>query len=733
MTGHAVLPTGPSAAIGMTRAAEITPVSTTEETHGAKGRRPNRLAKEKSPYLLQHANNPVDWYPWGDEAFRSAKDRDVPVFLSIGYSTCHWCHVMERESFESDEVAAYLNENFVAIKVDREERPDVDAIYMSAVQAMTGSGGWPLSVFLNHDGRPFYGGTYFPPDDRYGRPGFLTLLRRIREAWTAQRDKLGASGAQIMEAIRREPAQSPSVLGPDTLKKGYDLFKSHYDTAYGGFSQAPKFPRAHEISFLLRQMRRREDPEGLAMVTHTLDAMAAGGLHDHLGGGFHRYSTDSQWLVPHFEKMLYDQALMARAYLEAHQVTGREAYAEVAREIFEYVMRDLVDPRGGFHSAEDADSEGEEGKFYVWRPEEIRNLIGSEEGRAFCAHFGVTDAGNFEHAASILHVARGAADVARALSISETELKKILAEGKAKLFVARGRRVRPHRDDKVLTDWNGLMISALAYGGAVLEEPRYTGAAARAADFVLSTLRKDGRLLHRYRDGEAAGLAFLDDYAFFGMGLLDLYEATFEPRWLRESQVLAREMAHLFRDDADGAMTLVGRDGERLILPTKEVYDGAVPSGNSVAAAWLLKLGRLTMDRDLESKGREILRAFSSDVERYPAGFPYFLMALDFSVGPTREIVVSGEREAPATRMMLRALRRRFLPDAVVALHEPGSAGAALRALVPFAKDQIMQDGKTTAYVCRNYACERPTTDPVRFEVLLDGASGGTAPGRTGQ
>jgi uncharacterized protein YyaL (SSP411 family) len=695
---------------------------TSENPHGESGRRPNRLAKEKSPYLLQHAYNPVDWYPWGEEAFKKAKEENRPIFLSIGYSTCHWCHVMEKESFENEEIAAYLNANFVAIKVDREERPDVDAIYMSAVQAMGIHGGWPLNLFLTPDRTPFYGGTYFPPDDRYGRPGFMSVLKRIQDIWTNQRDRATDAGAQISEALRKQTGQTGMVvLGPDTLKSGYDQFKKSYDPVNGGFSSKPKFPRAHEIWFLLRQHRRHEDAEGLKMITHTLDAMANGGMYDHLGGGFHRYSTDERWLVPHFEKMLYDQAILARAYLEAYQVTGRERYARVAREIFAYVLRDLRDPKGGFHSAEDADSEGEEGTFYVWRPEEIQQLLGPKPARAFNAYYGVAEPGNFERGTSILHVTRSEDEVAKELGISAVELRKILVEGREKLFQVRARRVRPHLDDKVLTDWNGLMISSFAFGGAVLDEPEYVRAASEAAEFILGTLQRGGRLLHRYREGEPKGLAFLDDYAFFGMGLLDLYEASFDPRWLKESKRLANEAVRLFRDESDGAFMLVGRDGEELITVTKEIYDGAIPSGNSVAATWFLRLGQMTVDKDLQARGMEILRSFSGRVERYPAGYPYFMVALDFSVGPTREIVIAGEAGAEATKKMLRAVRQRYMPDAVLILHEPGEKGKAIQDIVPFVKGQVQQEGRTTAYVCRNYACELPTTELGRFEQLLSG------------
>jgi len=706
---------------------ETTQVTDTKKTVAPSPRKANRLAREKSPYLLQHAFNPVDWYPWGEEAFRAAREKGRPIFLSIGYSTCHWCHVMERESFENDEVAAFLNENFVAIKVDREERPDVDAIYMSAVQAMTGSGGWPLSVFLAHDLKPFYGGTYFPPDDRFGRPGFPSLLRRLKDVWDNQRDKIGASGAQILDAIGREPRKGAGPpLGADTLARGRELLASGFDPKHGGFSGPPKFPRAHEISFLLRQARRAPDGDTLGMITTTLDAMADGGIHDQLGGGFHRYSTDAQWLVPHFEKMLYDQALLARAYLEAHLVTGRAAYAGVARDIFTYVLRDLRDPRGGFHSAEDADSEGEEGLFYVFKPAELKALLGADAAKAFGAYYGVTERGNFEGGASILHVAGTVAQAGSAIGGDGAALEKILAEGREKLFAARARRVRPHLDDKVLTDWNGMMISSLAFGSTVLGEPAYARAAAEAADFVLASLQRDGRLLHRYRDGSSDIPAFLDDYACFGQGLLDLYEATFDPRWLRESQRLAHEMIRLFRDDSDGALTLVGRDGEKLIVATKEIYDGAQPSGNSVAALWLMRLADLTADSGLEARAREIVRAFAGDVARYPAGYPYFLMALDFAVGPTREIVVAGERDAPETSAMLAEIRKRFLPDAVVALHEPGAKGEALEALIPFVKAQTPLDGKCAAYVCRDHACERPTSDLSKLRLLLDAPAAGS-------
>ena len=721
-------PAGGRAAAGSLLAAEATPLSASG-THAGGQRRPNRLAKEKSPYLLQHAYNPVDWYAWGDEAFKAARERDVPIFLSIGYSTCHWCHVMERESFENDEVAAFLNERFVAIKVDREERPDVDAIYMTAVQAMTGSGGWPLNSWLTHDLKPFYGGTYFPPDDRFGRPGFMEVLHRIDAAWQGQREKIIASGTQIFNAINKAPATESTNPGPALLGEGEKQLRGSYDSAYGGFGRAPKFPRAHEISFLLRQHKRTPDPALLAMIEHTLKAMADGGMYDQLGGGFHRYSTDAKWLVPHFEKMLYDQAILAKACLEAYQVTKRPEYARVAREIFTYALRDLRDAGGAFHSAEDADSEGEEGRFYVWKPGEITAALGLEAAAAFNAYYGVTQAGNFEDGASILHVTRSLEEVAGDLAMPPEALRNSLSRSREKLFAVREKRIRPHLDDKVLTDWNGLFISALAFGGAVLDEPAFTAAAREAAEFIFSKMQEEGRLLHRYRDGEATIPGFLDDYAFFGNGLLDLYEATFEPRWLAESARLAKQATELFRDEADGAFSLVGTHGEQLIIRTKEVYDGAVPSGNSVAATWLLRLGELTVDTKLQETGRGILAAFGSMVARHPAGFPYYLMGLELAVEPTREIVIAGDPSAPATAAMLRAVRERFLPEAVVALHPPGAEGEAIRRLVPFIAQQVEQEGRPTAYVCRNYACERPTTELPRFIELLEAKPGRTAAG----
>jgi len=688
----------------------------------------NRLIHERSPYLLQHARNPVDWYPWGEEAFQKARREDKPIFLSVGYSTCHWCHVMERESFENEDVAEVLNERFVSIKVDREERPDVDSIYMAAVQAMTGSGGWPMSVFLAPDGRPFWGGTYFPPEDRAGRLGFRRILLSIAHLWKNEREQLLQGAEELTRYMQALPtAAVRAEIGLATLRKGYGLYSQEFDAAYGGFGSAPKFPRPHSLSFLLRYWKRTGDATALTMVEATLDHMARGGIRDHLGGGFHRYSTDRLWLVPHFEKMLYDQALLARTYLEAYQVTGRREYATVAREIFRYVLRDMTDERGGFYSAEDADAEGVEGKFSVWPKEEVLRVLGKEDGEFFSEVYGVEEGGNYREEATgeltrsnILHLPRPIESVARELGVEPAALEERLAAMRVKLFVARERRVHPHKDDKIMTDWNGLMISSLAYGGQVLDEPVYIEAASRAASFLLETMERGGRLLHRYRAGEAGIKGYLNDYAFLCLGLLDLYEATFQVRWLREAGRLAEEMVRLFWDEEARGFFFSGRDGERLVAQTKDIYDGALPSGNSAAALVLLRLARLTMDAGLEERARETLASFSGQIEHYPMGYPASLMALDFELGPVKEVVLAGDRADPMIEAMRRAIYRRFLPDKVLALHPMGPDGAEIEGLVPFLKQQQAIGGAATAYVCVNYTCKLPTADLEEMVQLLD-------------
>ena len=690
-------------------------------------RRANRLLQEKSPYLLQHAYNPVDWFPWGEEAFAKAKREDKPVLLSVGYSTCYWCHVMEQESFANPEIASLMNALVVPIKVDREERPDIDAIYMAAVQAMSGSGGWPMTVFLTPEGKPFWGGTYLPPEDRWGRPGLPTVLRSIAEAWRTKRGEVLEASEALTQHIQASPqGDAGAALTEDVLTDAARQIGAEYDDAFGGFGPAPKFPRAHSLSFLLRVWSRTKEPRLLEMVESTLQAMARGGLHDQLGGGFHRYSTDRQWLVPHFEKMLYDQALLARAALEAFQVTGHPAYAELARDVFEYVLRDLRDPGGAFYSAEDAGEVGQEGEFYVFRPEEIDAALGADEAKLFKTFYGVTAEGNFERGQSILHVAQPLEAMAASFGVSADDARARLAAARGTLLAARGRRQRPHRDEKILTDWNGLMIAALAYGARVLEEPRYAEAARQAGDFLLQHVRGRGELLHRYRDGQAGIPGFLDDYAFLAWGLTDLYEATLDARWLAEAKRLTSEMVRLFWDEERGGFFLSGELNERLIAKTRELYDGALPSGNSVAALNLVRLGQLTMDKPLQTRAQRLFEAFSGQVAQAPHAFPQFLIALDRWLGPSQEIVIAGDPAAADTRAMLQAVHQRFLPRAVLVLHPTGEAASAIEALVPFVETQQPQGGKATAYVCENYLCNLPTTELSTLIALLDEKAPGT-------
>ncbi len=684
--------------------------------------RPNRLIHEKSPYLLQHAHNPVEWYPWGAEALERAKREEKPIFLSIGYSTCHWCHVMERESFEDPAIAQLINQWFVPIKVDREEHPDLDQVYMQAVQLLSGQGGWPLTVFLTPDLKPFFGGTYFPPERRWSVPGMREVLPAIAEAWKNRRQEILSSSEQLAAALREQLASvaAPASITLELLHAGFHQAASAFDNTMGGFGSAPKFPRSHELSFLLGYWARTGTPQALEMVQTSLEHLARGGIHDHLGGGFHRYSTDAEWLVPHFEKMLYDQALLARTYLEAYRVTKRAAYADVARGIFEYVLRDLRDPQGGFYSAEDADSEGEEGKFYVWTPQEIAQVLGQDEAELFCRFYGVSPEGNFEHGTSILHVERPLEEFAASTGVDAASLVQRLASIRTALLTARNARVRPHRDDKVLTSWNGLMIASLAYGASTLNEPRYLKAAEEAADFILKTLMKEGTLLRRYRDGDARFPGTLEDYAFFSYGLVELYEASFDARWLAHAKQVTEQMIERFWDGRDSGFFLRGKDEPPLLVPSKEIYDGATPSGNSVAALVLLKVGRLTADERLEATGRRTLETFARSVEAAPFGYPQMLIAADVALGPTQEIVIAGDLAAPETGEMLRLIQERFLPRSVTVVHPTGPSGTAIEALVPYVKAQGPLNGRPTAYVCERFVCKLPTTSPETFGQLLD-------------
>ncbi|GAB6931969.1 thioredoxin domain-containing protein [Calditerricola satsumensis] len=681
---------------------------------GQAERKPNRLIHEKSPYLLQHAYNPVNWYPWGDEAFEKAKREDKPIFLSIGYSTCHWCHVMERESFDDEEVAAILNRDFVAIKVDREERPDIDQIYMMVCQAMTGHGGWPLTIIMTPDKKPFFAGTYFPKRGRYGRPGLLDILERIAEVWKHDRTRIDRVSQNVLDAVQPHFQNRPGELDAAVLDEAYRQFAERFDAQYGGFGPPPKFPTPHNLIFLLRYGRLTGNAHATAMATKTLDAMHRGGIYDHIGFGFARYSTDREWLVPHFEKMLYDNALLAYAYLEAYEATGEAWYARVAREIFAYVEREMTDPGGGFYSAQDADSEGVEGKFYVWTPEEVKAVLGAEEGALFCDVYDITPGGNFEGKSipNLIHTSLESA--ARRYGMTTEEMEKRLEAMRQRLFAARAQRVPPHKDDKILTAWCALMIAALAKGAKVLDEPALADRAKQAASFLFAKLRRrDGRLLARYRDGEAAHLAYLDDYAFLVWALLELYEATFEVRFLRDALELARQMFDLFWDDQDGGLFFTGRDAEALIARPKEVYDGATPSGNSVAAYTLVRLAQLTGDEALRRQADAQLQAFAGDVRAHPSAHAFFLLALLADVAPSVQVVVVGRTGAPDTEAMWRAARKVYAPQAVILLVPEGEeARAEVEALAPFVAGMRMVDGKATAYLCRHFACQAPTTDP---------------------
>ncbi len=722
----------------------------------------NRLIHEKSPYLLQHADNPVDWHPWGDEAFRLAREKDLPVFLSVGYATCHWCHVMAHESFEDDEVAGLLNGNFISIKVDREERPDVDQIYMTVCQVLNGSGGWPLSVFMTPDRKPFFAGTYFPKTSRMGSPGFIEVLQQLSIMWRRDRSRLVKASDEITNAIQPRAESSGKSLGVETLEKAYEQFRRSFDSRWGGFGKAPKFPTPHQLSFLLRWHRRNPESEALEMVEKTLEAMRRGGIFDHVGFGFHRYSVDQRWLVPHFEKMLYDQAMLAIAYIEAFQVTGKERYAAVAREIFHYVLRDMTSPEGGFYSAEDADSEGEEGLFYVWTPKEVKEVLGNDAGDLFCRFYDISEAGNFE-GRNIPHTSRSMEDYAAQLGMPLPELEKTLEDSRQKLFAHREKRIHPLKDDKILTSWNGLMIAAMARGFQAMGDRACIDAAVKAADFILAGLRSDsGRLLRRYRHGDVAVTAYADDYAFLVWGLMELYQSVFDVRYLEEAVRLNREMLEIFWDEGNGGFYYTGSDSEPLIVREKDIFDGAVPAANAVAALNLLRLARMTGNTGLEATADRQLQAFSSLVGDYPSAHTQFLIAVDFAVGPSQEVVIAGAADHEDTRRMMAALRKGFSPNCVVLLRRDAgaktvaagtatagtvadgtatagtataglsingtvAAGTAgndterLSALSPFVKDLVpADDGKTTAYVCENFACKRPVTNVEELESNLE-------------
>jgi len=674
----------------------------------------NRLRFEKSPYLLQHASNPVDWHAWGEEAFEKAKTENKPIFLSIGYSTCHWCHVMERESFQDSEVAELMNKVFVSIKVDREERPDIDGVYMSVCQMLTGSGGWPLTIIMTPDKKPFFAGTYFPKESRFGRTGMLELIPLIKENWLTQQDKITNTANQIILALKQGQDESPGKeLGEAFLNIAYEQLAQRFDEEHGGFGGAPKFPSPHNLLFLLRYWKRTGNGKALEMAEKTLHAMRRGGIYDHIGFGFHRYSTDERWLVPHFEKMLYDQAMIAIAYTEAYQATKKQEFKETAQEIFAYVLRDMASPEGGFYSAEDADSEGVEGKFYLWKEEEVRDVLGDKEGSLIISVLNIKKRGNFADEASrnILHLYKSSAEMSSELGVSEEELRSRFERARQKLFSFREKRVPPLKDDKILTDWNGLMIAALARGAQVFDEQRYAKAAKSSADFILKSMFAGGRLLHRYRDARAEIAANLDDYAFFVWGLLELYEATFEVSYLKAALAINDSMITHFWDDEKGGFYFTADDGESILVRQKEIYDGAMPSGNSAAMLNLLRLGRITANSKLEEMAAQIEQAFSSRIREMPLGYTYLASAMDFAAGPSYEVVVAGDSKAADTKAMLKALRKIFLPNKIVLFLPSEQELPEIAYLAEFTKQLQSIKGRATAYVCTNYSCKLPTTD----------------------
>ena len=680
----------------------------------------NRLIYESSPYLLQHATNPIDWFPWGTEAFDKAKREDKPVFLSIGYSTCHWCHVMEHESFSDPEVAELLNRSFISIKVDREERPDIDQVYMTVVQAMTGSGGWPMTILMTPDKEPFYAGTYFPKDDRWGRPGLMQLLPQIADVWQNNRQKVLSSADEIVRYVKRLNKSQPGTgLDRRILDQAYQALAERYDPEYGGFGKSPKFPSPHQLNFLLRRYHHTQNKQALAMVEKTLIQMRLGGIYDQIGFGFHRYSTDAQWLVPHFEKMLYDQAMLIMAYTEAYQATGNAFYAGVAEEIITYVLRDMTAAQGGFLSAEDADSEGVEGKFYLWTVQDIKNTLGQKDAELFIKAFNVKDSGNFQEAGpgtnideNILHLKKPLPELAKELDIAETQLRKSLEVGGRKIFHEREKRIHPFKDDKVLTDWNGLMIAALAQAGNVLDNRQYTKAARKAADFILQNLTQDnGRLLKRYRKGKAGLPAHINDYAFMVWGLIELYQATYELKYLKDAIALNDHMLSHFWDKQNGGLYMTADDSEKLLIRSKEIYDGAIPSGNSVATMNLLRLSAMTANKEYATRAESILTAHSIRVKQYPAGHTQLMSALEFALNPSYEVVIVGNHQKQDTLAMLAALREPFIPQKVVLFRtEEPDAAADIADIAPFTRSMVTRNGLATAYVCQNFACRLPTT-----------------------
>ena len=670
---------------------------------------PNHLINETSPYLLQHANNPVDWYPWGAEALSKAQQEDKPILLSIGYSACHWCHVMERESFEDTQIAGLMNEHFVCIKVDREERPDLDSIYMNAVQALTGGGGWPMTVFLAPDTSPFYGGTYFPPEDRGGMIGFPKLLTRVADAFKSRRGEITQTTQELLTHLQPlAPAPSPDPLSSEILHDAMATLVQGFDFDNGGFGSAPKFPQPMVYEFMLHYHHLNKDPFALQMVESTAEKMGRGGMYDQVGGGFHRYSTDAHWLVPHFEKMLYDNALLSRLYLHLYQATGNGWYQRIAEETLDYVLREMTDPSGGFYSTQDADSEGEEGKFFIWSLDEIVGLLGPEDGPVVAGYLGVTEQGNFE-GRNILNIPEPTNSVAERCGISIEELIRAVQRGKTALLAERETRIHPARDEKILTAWNGLMIRSFAEAGAVLDREDYRQAAVASASFVLENLRKDGRILRTYKDGQAKLNGYLEDYSYLADGLLALYEATFDLRWFDEAEALGREMVDLFWDEMQGVFYDTGKDHEPLVVRPRDYFDNATPCGGSVATYVMLHLAVLTGDAEYSRRASVAMHSIRQQLSRIAQGMGRWLCDICFYTSAAKEIAIIGDPASPDTRALLNEVYQRYLPNKVVA----GAASpVASDRGIPLLQERGMIDGKPTSYVCKNYACQLPVTTP---------------------
>ena len=678
----------------------------------------NRLIHETSPYLLQHAHNPVDWYPWEEEALIRAKKEDKPILLSIGYSSCHWCHVMEKESFENEAIAGIMNLRFINIKVDREVRPDLDELYMNAVQVMTGSGGWPMTVFLTPDLIPFHAGTYFPPEDRGGMPGFSKVLVIVSDYYRSHREEVEKMEAQLKNTLHQiaEIIPSQEAVGDKVLVKAFNALESQFDPIYGGFGNAPKFPSSMALSFLLRNWKSTGSKKALEMVEKTLEKMANGGIYDHLGGGFHRYSVDERWLVPHFEKMLYDNALLSRTYFEAYQAIRKDRYRHVGEEILDYVLCEMKSPGGGFYSTQDADSEDEEGKFYVWTRDEIKEVLGKEKGTPFCAYYGVATEGNFEGGASTLNIVSTLEKVSQLYGIPVEDLEKVLEEGRQALYAEREKRARPGRDEKILTSWNGLMISGFVDGFKVTEKEQYLNGAREAAHFILHKMKKEGRLMRVFNKGKSQVKGYSEDYAFFIQALIDIYEATFETEWLKEAEDLNRRMIHQFWDESNGGFFFTGKENESLIARSKNPYDNATPSANSIAVFNLIRLGYLTGEESFKEKAEQILHLFYDLLDQHPSGFTQMLSGLCFFLDP-QEIGIIGSKNDLKTKSMIKEIYSAYLPNKILSLRDPQEP--IREKWFRFLTEKGIQEVPTT-FVCKRFTCLPPVRNEEELKKILE-------------